>query len=137
MQRSELLESETNTRVERVLAALRTMRVARVNDEYELQERIKQCLTEHNITYEKEYRLGSRSRVDFLAHGGIAIEVKRGLTKPNQAKVWAQITRYAQCDAVRAIILVVDRNLHLPNDEINGKPCVSFGLHKLWGIALS
>ena len=135
MQQSELFESETNARVEHILAALRTMRVARVNDEYELQERIKQCLTEHNITYEKEYRLGRYSRVDFLVHSGIAIEVKQGHAKPNQATVVSQLTRYAAFDVVTAIILVVDRNLHLPS-EINGKPCVSFGLHKLWGIAL-
>jgi hypothetical protein len=111
------------------------MRVTRVNDEYELQRKIQSCLEDHHIGYEKEYRLGSRSRVDFFADGGVAIEVKRGLAKPNQSIVWAQVTRYAQYDAVRAIILVVDRNLNLPS-EVNGKPCVSFGLHKLWGIAL-
>jgi hypothetical protein len=46
-----------------------------------------------------------------------------------------QLERYAAFAEVQAIILVVERNLHLPA-SINGKPCASFGLHKQWGIAL-
>ena len=121
--------------LEQVIAALGSLRITRVADEYALQEKIRQCLDNHRIGYQKEHRLGPRSRVDFLVSGGCAIEVKRGLAKPNQTRVLSQLTRYAEFEEVNAIILVVDRNIHLPS-EINGKRCVSFGLHKQWGIAL-
>ena len=130
----ELFEREENT-VNTVLDALHRLRVKQVGDEYELQTKIKQCFDDTGVGYEKEFRLGPRCRVDFLVHGGIVVEVKRGLNKPNQTRVIGQLERYAEFDVVKALILVVDRNLNLPS-EINEKPCVSLGLHKLWGIAL-
>lgn len=121
--------------VDNVLAALQQLRVQLVSDEYELQAKIKQCFDDAGIAYEKEFRLGPRCRVDFLVHGVVVVEVKRGVEKPNQRRVMGQLGRYAAFDAVQALVLVVDRNLHLP-PEIHGKPCVSLGLNKLWGIAL-
>ena len=127
--------ASANDSLERTIQALNTLRVTRMADEFVLQSKIRQCLNEHGIAFQKEFHLGTRNRVDFLVQGGVAIEVKQGLAKPNQTKVVKQLTRYAGFEEVQAIILVVDRNLHLP-DEINGKRCISFGLHKRWGIAL-
>ncbi|MED0677051.1 hypothetical protein ABEV55_08400 [Aneurinibacillus thermoaerophilus] len=118
-----------------VLNALKCLRVALVKSEYELQDKIKEEFEKHHILFEKEYKLGPRNRVDFLVHPGIVVEVKRGLKKPNWSNVMQQLTRYASYDEVSSVILVVERNLTLP-DKINGKPCFSFGLNKNWGIAL-
>ncbi|MDB5085439.1 MAG: hypothetical protein JWN30_2325 [Bacilli bacterium] len=120
---------------EEVLQALSKLRVSSVIDEYSLQKQIQEHLDNAGISYQREYRLAPRTRLDFLVQGGILIEVKRGRQKPSRKKVTEQLARYAAFDEIQAIILVVDRNLHLAR-LIQGKPCHVFGLHKLWGIAL-
>lgn len=119
--------------VEEIANILSELRINVATDEYEIQNQIGQLLIENGIPHTKEYRLGPRNRVDFMTSDGLAIEVKKG--KPNKAQVYRQLDRYTSFDAVKAIILVVETSLYFPS-EINGKPCVSFGLHKLWGIAL-
>jgi hypothetical protein len=116
-----------------VLKALSKLRINPVMDEYELQNKIAVVLAAEGISFVREYKLGPRSRVDFLTGDGIAIEVKKG--KPNKSQVINQLEKYAAFDDVSEIILVVEKNLDIPR-EINGKPCISFGLNKLWGIAL-
>lgn len=127
-------EQPIHTVVE-VMTALQELRISKIVDEYTLQQKLKEQLDAIGIAYQKEYRLGPRCRLDFLVAGGIAIEVKRGRAKPNRSQVAAQLARYATFEEVRAIVLVVDRNVHVPA-QVNGKPCFAFGLHKLWGIAL-
>jgi hypothetical protein len=120
--------------MEKVVSTLKTLRINPVNEEFDLQNKIAAALTEAGINFEKECWLGPRNRVDFLTFkDGIAIEVKKG--KPNKRQVIDQLRRYASFDRVKGIILVVEKNLDVPA-IINGKPCVSFGLNKLWGIAL-
>lgn len=119
-------------KVEAILNVLRNLRINVVDEEYELQDQIAKALSSANIAYQKEYRLGRRNRVDFFIDG-IVIEVKKG--KPYSGQVIKQIERYAAFKEVTTIILVVERNLDLPK-KINGKPVYSFGLNKLWGIAL-
>lgn len=117
----------------RVLKALESIRTSLVIDEYSLQGLIAQKLTQAGISYSKEYRLGPRNRIDFLVEGGIGIEVKKG--KPHGRQVIGQLERYTKSPKIIAVVLVVERNLDIPK-EINCKPCYSFGLNKLWGIAL-
>ena len=112
---------------------LRGIRVSLVKDEYRLQDIIAEQLDQSGIAYSKEYLLAPRNRIDFLVVGGIGIEVKRG--KPYTRKVIDQLVRYTSFPEVAALILVVERSLDIPR-EINGKKCYSFGLNKLWGIAL-
>ena len=119
--------------MERVLGALQSIRVNLVKDEYILQDIIAKALDDAGLTYSKEYKLAPRNRIDFLVTGGIGIEVKKG--KPYGRQVLEQVKRYTASPEIAAIILVVERNLDLPK-EINGKRCYSFGLNKLWGIAL-
>lgn len=120
--------------MKRIIEALNKLRINPVNEEYDLQREIGIILTDAKISYENECRLGPRNRVDFLTfREGIAIEVKKG--KPNKRQVITQLQRYAAFLRVKGIILVVEKNLDIPK-EINGKPCISFGLNKLWGIAL-
>jgi len=117
----------------KTLTALQSIRVNLVKDEYLLQDIIAKALDDAGITYSKEYKLAPRNRIDFLVDGGIGIEVKKG--KPYTRQVVEQLKRYAAFSEITAIILVVERNLDIPK-EINGKQCCSFGLNKLWGIAL-
>ena len=120
--------------MQEILKTLSRLRINPVNEEYDLQHEINTVLVLAGINHWKEYPLGPRNRVDFLTYNkGIVIEVKKG--KPNKAQVIRQLERYASFDKVKGIILVVEKNLDIPR-EINGKPCVSFGLNKLWGIAL-
>jgi hypothetical protein len=122
-----------------ILKTLSKLRINPVNDEYDLQRDIALTLISDKFSFYKEKTLGPRNRVDFLVsdnnlvNEGIAIEVKKG--KPNKVQVIRQLERYAAFPKVKGIILVVERNLDIPR-EINGKQCVSFGLNKLWGIAL-
>jgi hypothetical protein len=120
--------------VEKVLAALRELRIGVIQDEYRIQELIEELLIEHDIPYKKEYRLAPRNRIDFFIEGGIGLEVKRG--KPNRTLVTKQLQRYASFEEIRTIILVVDRNVNIPS-RISGKECILFGLNRLWGVALS
>jgi hypothetical protein len=119
--------------IDRVIRALRKMRIGIVPDEYAIQEMIEELLSEHEIPFVKEYRLAPRNRIDFMTEGGIGIEVKRG--KPNRTMVMKQLMRYASFDEVKAVILVVDKNVTIP-DTVMGKRCMLFGLNRLWGVAL-
>lgn len=124
--------------MEKIIQALSKLRINPVNEEYDLQAEIAKALRDAHISYSKEYKLGKRNRVDFLTgsafdSAGVVIEVKKG--KPNKAQVIGQLKRYAGFYEVKGIVLVVEKNLDIPR-EINGKPCISFGLNKLWGIAL-
>ncbi|HBV97421.1 MAG: hypothetical protein JL50_08385 [Peptococcaceae bacterium BICA1-7] len=124
---------ELNYSIEQVLTALQTIRVNLIRDEYVLHDIITETLFNAGITHEKEYRLAPRNRIDFFIPGGIGIEVKKG--KPYTRQVIEQLERYTSFPEIKAIILVVERNLDIPK-EINGKKCFSFGLNKLWGIAI-
>lgn len=117
----------------KVLDALRTLRIAAVDDEYSLQNQVAACLKNHDIRYIKEYRLASRCRIDFFVPGGVGIEVKRG--KPTKSNVVNQVRRYLQVSELNALVVLTERTLYLPA-RVAGKPCLSVCLSKLWGVAL-
>lgn len=128
-------ESAAKVEADGVKAALSNLRVCSIGEEFDLQKDIAQVLTESGIGFDRERILGPRNRVDFLTRAGVAIEAKKG--KPNRARVYAQVERYAAFKEVKSIILVVETSLRFPlPDIVNGKPCSVFGLQKLWGIAL-
>lgn len=119
----------------KVLSAINTLRVGKIIEEYDLQDKIAKAFDSAGIEYQKEYRLGAGNRVDFLTGDGIAIEVKKG--KPNRERLVYQINRYAEFEEVKAIIIVVETSIRFPiSRTYNGKPCFVIGLQKLWGIAL-
>lgn len=118
---------------EEVLAALSKIRINLVTDEYRLHDIITKSLNMAGIFFKREYKLSPHNRIDYLVNGGIGVEVKKG--KPYSRQVIEQLKRYAVFPEITAIILVVERNLDIPK-QINGKMCCSFGLNKLWGIAL-
>lgn len=120
--------------IKHVLAAMRTLREQIVRDEYELQRTIGQALDRAGIRYEKEANLMPRCRVDFLCDGGICIEVKKG--KPASKQLASQVARYAVSDKVRAIVIVVERNVFRVPSQVHGKPVHYVALSANWGIAL-
>ncbi len=120
--------------MQQIIDVLKTLRINPINEEYDLQAEIEKLFIDSEIRYEREYMLGPHNRVDFMTFKDcIAVEVKKG--KPNKAGVIKQLLRYAEFDLVNGIILVVEKNMDVPK-TLNGKPCVSLGLNKLWGIAL-
>lgn len=120
--------------MERIIEALKSLRVGKILEEYDLQNQIAMLLDKARIPYQREYRLGKGSRVDFLADG-VAIEVKKG--KPNRTQLVAQLNRYASYEVVEAVVIVVETSLREPiTQAANGKPCRVVGLQRLWGIAL-
>ncbi|MDD3230896.1 MAG: hypothetical protein PHE09_17020 [Oscillospiraceae bacterium] len=121
--------------MENVINVLQTLRIGKIFEEYDLQNKIAAVFDKSGINYEKERQLGPGSRVDFLTQSGVAVEVKKG--KPNRARLVDQINRYAEYQEVKAIVIVVETSLRIPIAKTNnGKPCAVVGLQKLWGIAL-
>lgn len=121
--------------MEKVINAIKQLRVGKISEEYELQAAIADIFNKSGIIYTKECRLGPGSRVDFLTQSGVAVEVKKG--KPNRTQLVNQINRYAEYPEIKAIVIVVETSLRIPvTRAANGKPCSVIGLQKLWGIAL-
>ncbi|WP_315373107.1 hypothetical protein [Paenibacillus xylanexedens] len=118
--------------MDQVISALRKIRCHVILDEYKLHKMIAGVLEEEGISYLHEVTLASRNRIDFIAGNGIGIEAKKG--KPNERQVLKQLERYAEFEKVKGLILVIERYMDLP-ETINGKPVVSIGLRKLWGIS--
>lgn len=118
--------------MDQVVKALKRIRTQIVIDEYKLHQLIDKELVKEGISFNNEFLLGPRNRIDFLTVSGVGIEAKKG--KPNELQVMSQLTRYAAFEQVTGLILVIERYMDLP-EEINGKPVISIGLRKLWGIA--
>ena len=118
--------------LEAVLSALRTLRVPLQRGEYDLHGLVREALERAGLQADHEVPLAPRCRIDFLCEG-VGVEIKRG--RIEHAKVLTQLRRYAACESVKALVLVTERTLALP-DELSGKPLRILCLNRLWGIAL-
>ena len=118
--------------MDEVLAALSRLRVPIQQGEYDLHRLVEQALDEAGIPWRHEVKLGSRCRIDLMA-GGVGIEIKRG--RPERGRLLEQLSRYAACPEVQALVLVVERSAALPH-TLQGKPVRVLCLNRLWGIAL-
>lgn len=117
-----------------VLRALRPIRIRFVGlEEMQLHEILDAALTAADLPFKHHARLSPASEIDFLVDGHIGIEVKK--QRPVRASVLKQVTRYAEHEAISAMILVVERALVLPR-FVADKPLHVFGLNALWGISL-
>jgi hypothetical protein len=93
----------------------------RYSSETDLQAAIAKLLDRAGIDYQREFRLNAHDRPDFML-GDVAVEVK---IDGSLASVVRQISRYAEHDAVRAIVLVSTRAVHRSMPAaFNGKPVV-------------
>ena len=115
-----------------VCAALRELRSPFALYESDIHGWVAEQLTLSGLEYRHEAVIGKGCRIDFLVDG-IGIEIKKG--KPNPKTVQAQLTRYAACGEVTALIVLSHRSLPLP-ERILGKPVKVIPLSQLWGIAL-
>lgn len=86
--------------------------------EAEMQEAVNQVLTELGISFQREFVLSPKDRVDFLTSEGIAIECK---VQGQPLAIHRQIKRYCKFKEVNAIILFTAKHMGV-FDEINGKP---------------
>lgn len=120
------------TALERVLDALRTIRCGAACTEEELHAQAAAAFALAGIEAQHEARLGPRCRIDFLC-GEIGVEIKK--SRPERAKLIAQLTRYAQCPQVAALAVIAPRGVNLPK-AIGGKKVVMLALERLWGIYL-
>lgn len=118
--------------MDELITALSTLRVPLQTGEYDLHRLVAEALSQAGIAYEHEVKLAPHCRIDLLC-GRIGIEMKRG--KPEKTKLIQQLTRYAQCPQLDALILVVERTAVVP-PVLCGKPVRMVCLNKLWGIAL-
>lgn len=118
--------------MERIIEALRSVRVPAVLSENELHRLIARALAEAGIEAVHEAKLAPRCRIDFLC-GSIGIEIKQG--EQQKGKLMNQANRYLQQQQLSALILVTTRGVNLPG-EIQGKRVVVFGMNRLWGVAL-
>ena len=120
------------TALEQTLEALSTIRCGAACTEEELHALAAKALADAGIAAVHEARLAPRCRIDFLA-GGVGIEIKK--SRPERAKLLAQIERYAACAQVSQLIVVAPRGVNLP-ERVGGKRVVMLALERLWGICL-
>lgn len=115
-----------------IVSALQCLRAPIQQGEYDLHRLVMDALAAQGIPVQHEVPLGPRCRIDLLC-GGVGIEIKRG--KPARARLVEQLTRYARCQQITALVLVAERSVELPR-QICGKPVQVICLNRLWGIAL-
>lgn len=118
--------------LERVLGALRTIRCGAACTEEELHAQAAAAFAAAGIGARHEARLGPQCRIDFLC-GEIGVEIKK--SRPERGKLVAQLTRYAACAQVAALVVIAPRGVNLPG-TIGGKKVVMLALERLWGIYL-
>lgn len=115
-----------------IVRAMQTIRCGAACTEEELHALVAKALAHEGLEAQHEARLGPRCRIDFMC-GGVGIEIKK--SRPDRAKLIAQLTRYAQCDQVEALVVVAPRGVNLPG-RISGKRISQIALERLWGISL-
>lgn len=115
-----------------VAHALSGLRAPIQRGEYDLHALVRAQLDAQGIPSEHEVRLAPRCRIDLMC-GSVGIEIKRG--KPDKQRILAQLSRYAACEQVSALVLVTERTVAVPA-TLHGKPVKLICLNRLWGIAL-
>ena len=98
-------------------------------NEDELQRGIDRVFQQEDVSYEREFRLSDKDRLDFFVHSssvasdlrtGIAIEVKIDGTLTDLTR---QVHRYMQDDLVEGVVVVTPKmRLARMPEEMNGKP---------------
>lgn len=118
--------------LERAMAALSAIRCGAACTEEELHAQAMQALSTAGLEARHEVRLAPRCRIDFMC-GDIGIEIKK--SRPERAKLIAQLTRYAACGQISQLLVIAPRGVSLPK-TIGGKRVTMLALERLWGISL-
>lgn len=122
------LQSDINC----ITAALSVVRMPAQPEEYDIHAQVASALGAAGLSFEHEFKLGPRCRIDFVV-GRVGIEVKKG--RPATSELTKQLRRYLESDALDAVIVVTQRVTRLPK-TIGGKPVFLISLNRLWGVAL-
>ena len=115
-----------------VIRALQEMRPPFAPYEVDIHRMVGEALAAGGLSFQHEARIGKGCRIDYLI-GGVGVEIKKG--KPIPATLLRQLTRYAACETVDALIVVTQRSVRLPA-TLCGKPLRTLALHQLWGVSL-
>ena len=116
----------------RVVRLLETIRCGAACTEEELHRQVADALAGGGLEVCHEVRLAPRCRIDFLC-GSVGIEIKK--SRPDKTRLIAQLSRYAACEQVSALVVAAPRGVDLPG-RIGGKPVRMVALERLWGISL-
>lgn len=115
---SDAPELSTSEALERVVAAIRSRRFVHVHED-ELQEGLAAAFADEGLVADREVRLSSQDRIDFLI-GTVGVEVK---VAGSASRAQAQLERYAASDRVGQLVLVTDRaQAGVQPEVVNGKP---------------
>ena len=115
-----------------VLEAIASVRCGVSVSELQIHALIEHALMQAGIDVKHEVRIAPRCRIYFVA-GRIGIEIKKN--RPERAKLIAQLSRYAACEQIDELIVVMSRGIDLPR-TIGGKRITVIALERLWGIWL-
>lgn len=118
--------------VNRILDALRSIRVPAVPGEYDIHGMVAEALRDAQIPFSHEVSLSPGRRVDFISDC-VGIEVKK--SRPQRSKLIAQAEKYLASPRLQALIVVSQKNVSLPR-FIAGKPVYLLSLDRLWGVSL-
>ena len=127
-----MTETAVAAEIQKISAALSTLRMPAMPGEYDIHEQIAAAFSESGLDFCHEYRLAPRCRIDFRV-GRIGIEVKKG--RPSSAQLTKQLRRYLESLELDGMIVVMQRAITLPG-HIAGKPVYIISLNRLWGVAL-
>jgi hypothetical protein len=95
--------------------------------EVDLQDAVEWLLKSYRVEFIREHDLTGHGRVDFMC-GDVAVEIK---VNGSARAIYRQCRRYCECPEVKALILVTNKTIGLP-EEINGKPCRVLSVGKAW-----
>ncbi len=119
--------------IDDVLRVLRSVRVREAGlQEVDIRDRLLDHLLRAGLPAIKEHVFAKGCRADIWIDG-IVIEVKK--KRPHAGDLLAQLQRYAAATPSRAVVLVLERAVPVP-DAIDDKPVVMLSLNSLWGVAL-
>lgn len=121
--------NDLSTTVSQAICVLKSRRFA-LSTEKHLQLDIEQVFAESGIRFEREKQLSPGDIPDFIIEQGVIVECKiKG--KSTKMNIYRQLCRYAQHGAVKALILVSNISMGMP-EEINGKPVYVVSLSAGW-----
>lgn len=118
--------------IDQIIDALCAIRCGAAQEEAALHEQVAHALEAAGFAAQHEARLAPRCRIDFMV-GDVGIEIKKN--RPVRSALLRQLTRYAQCPQVRALLVIAPRGVDMPK-TIEGKPVRMIALERLWGISL-
>ena len=133
------MQAQTAAGLEKVVSALRSLRVVRVGLlEGQLVDLMADALAAAGLEFTREVRLAPGSRIDLCVRCGstgpaIGVEAKKG--RPGAASAAAQVARYAATGRLSAVVFVAERAFDLPL-EMSGIPVRAVSLQSSMGIAL-